>query len=335
MIDRRSVAGGAALLWLLARHPAQAQRANRLPRVARISTEVPLANLQGLDPIDRGWRAFVHGMRDLGWVDGRNLVIEHRSAEGHPERLPALLRELVELPVDVIVTTGTAMARAARQATDTIPIVAVGPDLVSLGLASSLARPGGNVTGLTFQSGAALSTKRLELIKRAVPAARRIALMIARPLPGQPPWSQEVGEAARALGLELSFVAIDNSGDLDSAFAELARMRPDGILGAASPVIIGHRERITAFAAKQRLPSIFALRQFAEAGALMSYGPNLVDAERRAATYVDKILKGAKPAEMPIDQPTRFEFVINQKTASALGIKLPKALLLQADEVIR
>lgn len=336
-VGRRSLAGGAALLWVLARSPAFAQRANRLPqlpRIARISTEIPLAENVGADPIHPFARALVHGLRDLGWVDGRTVVIEHRSAEGRPERLPALLREVVELPVDVIVTGGSAAALAARQATDKIPIVAIGPGLVALGLANNIARPGGNVTGLSFDAGSAIVGKRLEWLKRAVPAVKRIAYIRPRPAPGQSPWSAETAAAARALGLELVVIAVDGPDDFDAAFAEMSRHRPDAISGMDSPLNIGNRSRIVEFATRERLPAIFGLRQFAEAGALLSYGVNLPEVERRAALYVDKILKGAKPGELPIEQPMRFELVINLKAAAALGVKLPQELLLFADEVI-
>ena len=335
MIARRSLASAAAWLWLLAQRPVGAQRPNRLPRIARVSIEVPLADLVGPDPIDRGARAFVHGLRDLGWVDGRSVVIEHRSAEGRPDRLPALLREVAELPVDVIVTAGSQMARAARQATDTTPIVAIGPDLVALGLASSLARPGGNVTGLTFETGPAMAAKRLQMLKRAVPAVRRIAFIRPSPIAGQPMWPAQTAEAARELGLVLSAVVVDGPDDLDAAFAAILRNRPDAIWCSDSPVNIGNRARIIAFAARERLPSLFGLRQFAESGGLMSYATNLAETERRAAAYVDKILKGAKPGELAIELPTRFEFVINLKTAAALGIKIPQELLLLVDDVIR
>lgn len=334
MIGRRPLAGAAALLWLLARSPARAQRATRLPRVARISI-APLSDNIGPDPVNPVARAFVHGLRDLGWVDGRNLVIEHRSAEGQPERLPALLRELVGLPVDVIVTAGGQMARAARQATDTIPIIAIGPDLVALGLAASLARPGGNVTGLQFHAGSAMQAKRLQLLKRAVPAVRRITFLRPSPAAGEPVWPAATAEAARQLGLVLSIVAVDGPDDFDAAFAALSRNRPDAIWCLDSPVNLGNRARITAFATRERLPSLFGLREFADAGGLMSYSANLAEVERRAAQYVDKILKGTKPGDLAIEQPTRFEFVINLKTAAALGITIPAALLLTADEVIR
>ena len=335
MIDRRSLARNAALLCLLPRNAALAQSANKLPRVARVSQEVPLAENIGPDPIDRVARAFVHGLRDAGWVDGRNVIIEHRSAEGQPDRLPALMRELVELKVDVIVTGGAAMARAARQATETIPIVAIGPNLVALGLASSLARPGGNVTGLMLDVGSGVSAKRLELLKRAVPGAKRIACIRPSATPGQPLWSEEITAAARTLGLVLSLVAVDRPDDFDAAFAAMSRQRPDAIWCTDAPLNIGHRARIVAFAARERLPTLFGLRQFTDAGGLMSYGTNLAELERRAAQYVDKILKGAKPGDLAIEQPTRFELVINLKTAAALGITIPKELLLVADEVMR
>lgn len=336
MIGRRSLARDVALAWLLARNPAFAQRANGLPRVARISPTEKLAEMEGPDPLDRVARAFVHGLRDLGWIDGRDLVIEHRSAEGRLERLPALLREVVDLRVDVIVTAGANMARAARQATDTIPIVAVGPNPVTLGLAGSLARPGGNVTGLTFDAGPGLPVKRLELLKRAVPAAKRIAYIRGRPLPGQALWGPETAAAARALGVVLSVVAVDGPEDLDAAFLNMTRNRPDAICCAETPANVALRGPIVAFAARERLPAIYGLPFFfAAAGGLMSYGVSLAEVNRRSASYVDKILKGAKPGDLAVEQPTRFELVINLKTATALGITIPNTLLLVADEVIR
>jgi putative ABC transport system substrate-binding protein len=305
-----------------------------MPRIARISTETSLAENIGPDPIHPFARALVHGLRDLGWVDGRSIVIEHRSAEGRPERLPALLREVIDLPVDLVITAGTTAVLAARRVTDTVPIVSIGPNLVALGLAASLARPGGNVTGLSFDAGSGILGKRLEWLKRALPAARRVAYLRPRPAPGQALWSAETAAAMRALGLELTVVAVDGPEDFDAAFAAMSRHRPDAISGWDSPLNIGNRVRIIEFATRERLPVIFGLRQFAEAGALMSYGVNLVEVERRAALYVDKILKGAKPGELPIEQATRFELIINLKAAAALGIRLPQELLLLADEVM-
>jgi len=335
VIERRSFARGAGLLWLLSRLPAAAQPASRLPRVARISVGAPLAQMVGPDPIDANARGFVHGLRDLGWVDGRNVIIEHRSAEGRLERVPALVREVVDLRVDVIVTAGGSMALAARQATDTIPIVAVGPNLVALGLANSLARPGGNVTGLSFHAGPSMFAKRLDLLKRAAPAVKRITWLGQSVPVGKSMWSAETAEGARSLGLVLSGIAVDRPEDFDTAFGSMSRQRPDAILATDTPLNIGNRARIVEFAARERLPAVYGLRQFPEAGGLMSYGIDIPDIERRAAQYVDKILKGAKPGELPIELPTRFELVINLKTAKALGLAMPQAFLLQADEVIQ
>jgi len=263
------------------------------------------------------------------------VIIEARSAEGRPERLPALVREVAELPVDVIVTAGTPMVRAARQATDTIPIIAIGPNLVTLGLANSLARPGGNVTGLSFYAGPSMFGKRLDLLKRAAPAVTRIAYMGQSVPVGKSMWTAETAEAARTLGLVLSGIAVDRPEDLDAAFGSMSRQRPDAILATDTPVNLGNRARIVEFAARERLPAIYGLRPSPEAGGLMSYGIHIPDLTRRAAHYVDKILKGAKPGELPIELPTRFELVINLKTAKALGLTMPQALLLQADEVIQ
>jgi len=335
VIERRSLASAAALAWLLGSHPALAQRASKLPRVGYVSPTEPLADLTGPDPIDGIARAFVHGLRDLGWVDGRSVIIEHRSADGQPERLPALLRELVDLPVDVIVTGGAAMARAARQATETIPIVAIGPDLVALGLASSLARPGGNITGLPFDAGDGMGGKRLELLKRAVPAIKRITYLTRPRANGEPIVAAQTAAAARVLGLTLSSVAADRPEGLDAAFAALSRDRPDAIIVSNSPVNVAERSRIIAFAARERLPAIYSLRMFADSGGLLSYGTHLPQVARRAALFVDKILKGAKPGDLPIELPTRFELVINLRAAAAIGITIPKEMRLLADEVIR
>lgn len=308
--------------------------AARRPRIARISTSVPLADNTGPNPRDRAARAFVQGLRELGWEDGRNLVIEHRSAEGKPERLPALLRELTELPVDLIVVGGNLGAQAARRATQTIPIVAIGPDLVGLGLAKSLGRPGGNVTGLSFVAGSELTGKRLELLKAAVPSVRRVTYLGSRPPASARPWSAKADAAARELGITLQPAFVDSVADIEPTFAELRRQRPDALLVGLAPALIAQHARVVELANQARLPAMYGFRQFTESGGLMSYGPNFFEIERRAALYVDKILKGAKAGELPIEQPTRFELVINQSTAAALGLKLPQALRVQADEWI-
>ena len=323
--------GGVAFV---ARVPALAQRVLPLPRVALMANSTTVADMSGPDPVDRNARAFVHGLRDLGWVEGRSVVVERRSAEGRPERLPALVREVVDLKVDVIVTYGPAMALVAGKATDSIPIVALGPNLVTLGLATSLARPGRNVTGLTLEAGAALNGKRLEFVKQLVPKATRVALIRDRPLPGRPVWAAETEAAALALGLSLQMAAVDSPEDLDAVFAAIERDQPDAIFCTDTPLNLGNRQRIIDFAARQRLPAVYSSRAFAESGGLLSYGADLADLSRRAASHVDKILKGAKPGELPIEQPTKFELIVNLKTARALALAIPQSLLLRAEEVI-
>jgi len=335
MIDRRAFIRSTALGLLAVPLFAGAQRAPKMARVALVSNNLPIAKMTGADPIDPNARAFVHGLRDLGWVEGRNIVIERRSAEGRPERLPTLVQEMVDIKVDVLVTYGPAMALAAKQATQTIAVVAVGvSNPVGGGLVSNLARPEGNVTGLSMEAGTALNGKRLELLKQLAPKATRVAFFRPRPLPGRPVWSPETEAAAQALGLSLQIAAIDAPEDFDSAFAAIARDRPDAIFCVDSPVTIGNRQRVVDFAARQRLPAVYAQRIFAEAGGLMSYGADLAESSRRAASYVDKILKGAKPGDLPIEQPTKFELIINLKTAKALGLAIPQSLLLRANEVI-
>jgi putative tryptophan/tyrosine transport system substrate-binding protein len=275
------------------------------------------------------------GLRELGWEEGRTLHIEARFAEGREERLPELAAALVRKKVDVIVAAGPNATRAARQATDSIPIVAIGANPVELGLARSLARPGGNVTGLAFVTGPEILSKRLELLKRVVPSARRIAYIRGSPVAGRPLWQAETLAAARTLDITLSAVLVDNDEDLDRAFAELARNRPDAMCWSSSAANNRHAARIVDFAARERLPAIYSLRLAGYSEGLMSYGADFSYVVRRAALYVDKIFNGAKPGELPIEQPTRFQFVINLKAANALGLTIPQELLLQADEVIR
>jgi len=338
MMDRRAFIGGAALGPLVTPRPAWAQRVEKVARIAFLYNNVPVADMEGAEPVDRSARAFVHGLRDLGFVEGRNIIIERRSAEGQPSRIPALVQEMVKLKVDVLVTAGSPLSDAARRATDTIPVVAVAVrDPVALGLAASLARPGGNVTGLTLDAGSELDGKRLELLKEAVAKASRIAVIRPRPGEGRPVWDPEIEAAARALGLTLQLVAVDDPEEFKAAFTAIARDGAHAIFPTGSPLYLGPRQRrlIIDFATKQRLPTVAPWREYPESGGLMSYGPEVADVFRRAATYVVKILKGANPAELPIEQPTKFELVINLKTAKALGITVPQSLLLRADEVIQ
>ncbi len=283
--------------------------------------------------------AFLQGLRDLGYIEGRNLVIEYRYAEATVERLPALAAELVALKVDVIfASAGQPGALAARQATRAIPIVfpAIG-DPVATGLVTSYARPGGNVTGLSNVS-PELVGKCMELLKQAVPKASRVAVLWA---PADMTEQQakamlKAAEvAARALAVRLQVVEARRPDDLDRAFSEMTRARADALTVLSSAMFINERRRLVDLAAKTRLPAVYAYREFVDAGGLMAYGADLADMFRRAATYVDKILKGAKPGDLPVEQPTKFELVINLKAAKALGLTIPPSVRGRADEVIQ
>jgi putative ABC transport system substrate-binding protein len=282
--------------------------------------------------------AFRQGLRDLGYVEGRNLVIEYRNAEGKPERLPALAAELVALKVDVIVAPLTPAALAAKQATRTLPIVfTTAADPVTSGLVTNLARPGGNVTGLSILA-PELIGKRLELLTQAVPGVNRVAVLWQPGAYGERTEKDNLKAAevaARALGVRLQFVEARGPADFDRAFSEMTRVRADALTVLPSPTFNTERRRLVDLAAKNRLPAVYEWREYVEAGGLMAYGPNLADLFRRAATYVNKILKGAKPADLPVEQPNKFELVINLRTAKALGLTIPPSLLGRADEVIQ
>jgi putative tryptophan/tyrosine transport system substrate-binding protein len=332
MMDRRAFIGTAAVAALMLSSRANAQRAEKLPRVALVFNNIPAAELSD----HRIARAFVDGLRDLGLVEGRNIVIERRSAEGRYERFPSLMQELLALHVDVIVAIGRSVG-AARRATDTIPIVAVGTDdLDADGSAASLARPGRNVTGLSGEVDLGVAHgKRLQLLTEAAPKASRVAFLSQRSRPSDRFWHPATEAAARALGLKLLWVGADTPEELEAAFAAIAKDRVDALVLDGTPVNYGHMRSISEFAAKLRLSAIYTFREGPEAGGLMSYGSNLADLFRRAATFVDRILKGAKPGDLPIEQPTKFELVINLKTAKALGLTIPQTLLHRADEVIQ
>jgi ABC-type uncharacterized transport system substrate-binding protein len=309
---------------------AEAQQATKVARIGYLLSN-PAAN-------PHLHEAFRQGLRDLGYVEGRNLVIEYRSAEGKLERLPALAAELVALKVDVIVAGGgTPAALAAKQATKTIPIVFVPlADPVTSGLVTSLARPGGNVTGLSVLL-PELVGKCLEQLTRAVPGVSRVAVLWqpdAYPERTGKDMLKGADVAARALGVRLQFLEARGPADFDRAFSGMTRARAGALTVLTSNMLLGERRRLVDLAAENRLPAVYTWREFVDAGGLMSYGPDLVDSFRRAATYVDKILKGAKPADLPIEQPTKFELVINLKTAKALGLTIPQSVLLRADRVI-
>ena len=281
------------------------------------------------------WQAFREGLRQLGYEDGRNVTIEWRFSEGRTERLPALAAELVRLKVDVIVASSGPPPFAAKQATRTIPIVmANAPDPVGSGLVASLARPGGNITGLSTLAPEIVG-KQLELLKEIVPRVSRVAVLWnptnqAHPLP-----LGEAKVAARSLGVQLQILEARGPDEFESAFAAMVRERASALLVLGDGMFFLHRTRIALLATKQRLPTMFSAREHVDAGGLIVYGPSLRDNFRRAAVYVDKILKGAKPADLPVEQPTKFELVINLKTAKGLGLTIPQSVLMRADEVIQ
>ncbi|HEX9661773.1 MAG TPA: ABC transporter substrate-binding protein, partial [Candidatus Binatia bacterium] len=278
--------------------------------------------------------AFRRRLRELGYVEGKNIVIEYRYAEGKLERLPDLAAELVRLKVDVIVTAGPAIL-AAKKASTTIPIVfAVATDPVGLGLVSSLARPGGNITGLSLMW-PDLNGKRLELLKEAFPKVARVAFLWGSGGPGGNLALTDMEAAAKALGIKLLSLPVRSLDDFESAFAQAKREGAQALITNSGPLINTQQRRVLDFAAKNRLPAIYHYSEFVEAGGLMSYGPDNTDLWRRAADFVDKILKGAKPADLPVEQPTKFELIINLKAAKQIGLTIPSSVLARADRVIR
>jgi putative ABC transport system substrate-binding protein len=280
------------------------------------------------------WEAFRQGLKEFGYVEGRNIVIEYRYAEGKPERLPTLAAELVRLKVDLILTAGDQGVRAAKQASQTIPIVvALAGDLVGPGYVASLARPGGNITGQTTLV-SELSAKRLELLKTAFPKVSRVAILWNPTNAANVAAFKETEVAARALRIQLLPLDVRRADDFAGAFPAALRARADALIAVGDTLLLTHRARIADFAAKNRLPAMYGNEDFMDAGGLMFYGPNVADMYRRAATYVDKILKGAKPGALPVEQPTKLEFVINLKTAKALGLTIPPSILSRADRVI-
>jgi ABC-type uncharacterized transport system substrate-binding protein len=289
----------------------------------------------GSDPTRSGfWQRFLEAMRELNYVEGRNLTVKRAFADGKPDRLPALVTDLIQAKVDVIVTTSTPETLAGKRATSTIPIVmTVAPDPVEQGLVMSLARPGGNVTGLTSMA-PGTHQKLVELLREAVPSASQFAV-VAGPNAPSPEIRRELQAAAQQVGISLSFIEIKGPEELDPA---LMRAKKDGAAGLVAPLgafTYAHRKKLVQLAVKHRLPGIYWVRDFVEAGGLMSYGASFAEVSRRAAYFVDRILKGAKPADLPVEQPTKFELVINLKTAKALGLTIPQSVLLRADEVIK
>jgi ABC-type uncharacterized transport system substrate-binding protein len=330
MISRRGFMGTIAGGLLAAPLTARAQQAGKVYRIGYLAAGSPPIPPHLLE-------ALRQGLRDLGYVEGRNLVIEYRFAEGNWERLPALAAELIALKVDVIFAGGSAQVLAAKQATTTLPIVFIVPsDPVTEGLVTSLARPGSNLTGLASVA-SDLVGKRLEQLKQAVPGVSRVAVLWHPGGSGgrtNKDMLKAIDVAARALGVRPQFVEVRGPGDFDKAFSEMKGARAGALIVLGSVMFMNERRRLVDLAAKNRLPAVYTLREFVDAGGLMAYGANQADLNRRAATYVDKILKGAKPADLPVEQPTKFELVINLKTAKALGLTIPPSVLGRADEVI-
>jgi putative tryptophan/tyrosine transport system substrate-binding protein len=325
---RKNVAVLAMVLVLLASaHPVGAQQA-RVHRIGFISPASPSA-MAARD------EAFRQGLRALGYVVGQSITIEYRWADGKNEQLPGFAAELVNLKLDVIVTHGGAATRAVQQATTTIPIViAAADDPLAAGLVASLARPGGNITGLSIMT-ADLTEKRLELLKASLPGLTRVAVLWNAGNPISEPELSKAEAVARPLGLQLQSLSVRDHHELAKAFSSMKGERADALFLLPDAMFFGRRQEIVDLAASHRLPLVAHLREFADAGGLMSYGPNVVDLHRRAATYVDKILKGANPGDLPIEQPMKFDLVINLKTAQALSLTIPPSLLFQATEVIR
>jgi putative ABC transport system substrate-binding protein len=328
MIDRRTFVSAAAGALLVKAFPANTQPAKKLPRIGVL---VPGA----LATTSHIVAALTQGMREHGYVEGQNVVVERRFADNRAERISEIAAELVRLKVDVIVTSSDVGVAAVTQQTQTIPIVmANSTDPVGTGFVASLARPGGNVTGLTGIS-PELSAKRLEVLKEIVPGLTRVAIIWNPDLRGAVFDYKETESAARALRLQLQAVEVSRADDFDRAFAALTTGRAEALIVVGSPLAFTNRGQIASLAQKHRLPTLYGQREYVDAGGLIAYGPNLADAWRRAATFVEKILKGAKPGELPIEQPTKFELVINLKTAKALVLTIPPSLLRRADEVIQ
>ena len=307
---------------------AEAQQAGKVYRIGVLLLS-PTSLAMGAPVLE----AFRQGLREAGYDEGRNIVLEYRSAEGKVDRLAGLAKELVQLRVDVIFAGAPHPALAAKQATSTTPIVFVVPDPVALGLVASLSRPGGNATGIAFEASLEQAGKQLGILKEAVPTASRVAIIRdARALLGA--YAQVVEAASQTLGVRFHRAFVREPVDFDEAFAGILQAQADGVWVLGDPVVYVQRGRIAEFALKNRLPTFANFREFVDAGGLISYGASLPDSYRRAAHHIDKILKGARPADLPVEQPTKFELVINLKTAKALGLTIPQLLLMRADQVI-
>jgi len=325
-MDRRTFIGGAAGGLLVVPLAAGVQQLGKVYHIGILEAIPAAQNFANLDALRKG-------LRDLGYVEGRNLIMEYRSADGHAERFPELASELVLLKVDLIVTRGTPAARAAKSATGTIPVV-----MATMGdpraIVASFAHPGGNITGVTTFS-TELTAKRIELLKELVPNLSRVALLHNMGNPAAPPEWEETKAAARSLGFHAELLDVRSEGDISHAFELVVRQHVDALVIGADGLTQLHQQLIVNLASRNRLPVGYPAREFVEAGGLIAYAVNYPDLYFRLASAIDKIFKGAKPGDMPVEQPTKFELVINLKTARTLGVKIPPSLLLRADEVIQ
>jgi putative ABC transport system substrate-binding protein len=326
LTDRRTFIGGVAKALLIAPLAARAQQAAKVYRIGILEAIPAAQNTANLAALRKG-------LRELGYVEGRNLIIEYRSADGRAERFPELASEMVGLKVDLILTRGTPAARAAKNATGTIPVI-----MATMGdpraIVASFARPGGNITGVTTFS-TELTAKRIQLLNELVPKLSRVALLHNMGNPAAPPEWEETKAAARALGLQAELLDVRSQDELRRALESAARQRVDALLIGADGLTQMHQQTIVDLVARNRLPAAYPSREFVEAGGLFAYAVNYADLYFRLASFADKIIKGAKPAELPVEQPTKFELVINVKTAKALGLAVPQSLLLQANQVIQ
>ena len=325
-MDRRTFIRRVATGLLAASFAARAQHGGKVYRIGMLETVPAAQNAANLDALRKG-------LRDLGYVEGRNLVIEYRSADGRAERFPDLASELIRLKVDLIVTRGTPAAKAAKNATETIPVV-----MATMGdpraIVASFAAPGGNITGVTTFS-TELTGKRIEILKELVPRLSRVALLHNMGNPAAPPEWEEITTAARSLGLQAELLDVRSQDDLGRAFEQAVRRHVDALVIGADGLTQMHQQTIVDLVARTRLPAAYPAREFVDVGGLMAYAIRYPDLYYRFASFVDRIFKGAKPAELPVEQPTKFELVINMKPAKALGLTIPQSVLLRADEVIR
>jgi len=328
-MERRTFVGVVAGVFLTLPFVVEAQQPGNVPRIGYLV-------LNSADSGQHLLAAFRQGLRERGWVDGQNIVIEDRYADGVVGRLRALVAELIRLKVDIIVTTSSATTWAAKDATKSIPIVmTVSADALGEGLVISLAHPSENITGMTFLVGPEIAGKQLQLLKELVPTAARVVVLTNPANKSHAPFARELKVAARSLGAQLQVLEARSPEQLDSAFVAMTKERAGALLVLSDSIFVGQRRRIVDLAARTRRPAIYYQKEFVDAGGLISYKASLLDMFRRAATDVDKILKGAEPGDLPIEQRTKFELAINLKTAKALGLTIPQSLLLRADEVIQ